>query len=277
MLRVFVVLGVALWLLPARRADAQAVRLLLRPEVGDTLRLRMEQRIDMTGTTRTGGHELTRASSSHLVVFSHAIVTGRDGTASTLMATTDSVTMSSTGPDSLTGPRDIRRALLGKRVYLRVDTDGGTQSIGGDPLGGAVNGLVSPRLPATFPREPIEVGHTWTRTLTIPVSGNAAASAASTLQATFRLDSLTRGRTVAWLSLHGTIVRDDRVAATRDGTMLATSGSVRGDIVVDREHGWIVDARFLVETRSVVTPPPGGSARPMRVRMTISQWFHALP
>lgn len=277
MLRVIAALAAALLVFPSGPAGAQAVRLLVQPDVGDTLRLRMEQRIEMTGITRTGGHELTRASSSHLEVFSRAIVTGRDGTASILMATTDSVAMSSTGADSLTGPRDIRRALLGKRVYLRVDTNGGTQAIGGDPLGSSMSGLMTPQLPATFPREPIEVGHTWTRTLTVPVNGQAPPSASSTLQATFRLDSLSRDASVAWLSLHGTIVRDDRVAATSDGTMLASSGNVRGDIVVDRERGWIVDARFTVETRSVVTPPPGGNAKPMRVRMTITQWFHALP
>jgi hypothetical protein len=201
----------------------------------------------------------------------------RDGEASVLLATTDSVLMRSTGPDSASVGPAARRALLGKRVWLRVSPDGTVAPIGGDPLTSAQTALVTPQMPATFPREPVGVGHSWTRTMRIPIAGEPAkGEAASVLQATFHLDSLDAYGERAYLSMSGTLARDAGAAADADGTTLAMSGTVRGSITVDRRQGWISFARFVITTRSIVTPPAGLKARPMRLVTTITQEMRAL-
>ena len=57
-------------------ASAQRYRLQLTPRVGDTLQMELDEQREHTGTTKFGGSDSTRRMSTHLRMFSRAIVQG---------------------------------------------------------------------------------------------------------------------------------------------------------------------------------------------------------
>jgi hypothetical protein len=270
---------VAQLLLAAGVSDvsAQSVLLQIRPHVGDTLRMRLDQHVEMSGTMRVRGVDSTSAMSSTLMLYTRAIVEGRDGTTTTVVAHTDSVVLKSSEPDSASAAQEARRALVGRSVRLRVSTDGATDVIGGAAgLEPELQALFA-QMPATLPKEEITVGRSWSRVMTIPLAGDPGGRRAGSLTAKFRLDSLTHNGDLAFLSINGTLARSGAQASEHDGTTLATSGAVTGMLIVDRRRGWITDARFSFTVRSLMTPPPGTDARPMRFRMKVSQWMRVVP
>ena len=95
------------------------------------------------------------------------------------------------------------------------------------------------------------------------------------LQATFRLDSLSRNGDQAYVSLTGILTRPP---SAKDGWATMTmSGSMNGGLVIDRRRGWIKDARMSYIVRSVVTPNGGGTADAMRFHMKVTQWVRSIP
>jgi hypothetical protein len=261
-------------LVGASVAGAQPVALRIAPPVGETMRMRLDQRMEMTGTTRVGAGDSTATVLTTLLVISRAFVERRDRDATVLLASTDSVAASSSGADSLTVATETRRMLQGKRVRLRVAPDGATEIIGGD--GGAsaeLNALFS-QMPATLPNTPVAVGQAWSRTMLAPL-GAAGTSAGGKLQATFKLDSLSRNGDVAYVSLNGMLTRPP---SSKDGwATLSMTGSMNGSLVIDRRRGWITDARMTYVVRSTVAPSAGSSADAMRFRMKVSQWVRVIP
>src|ERR1044071_802344 len=88
---------------PAQQAPSkEAIMLALHPRTGDTLRLRLDQTIDMVGTTRKGTTENTSHESSTLVVLTRLVIEGSDTAGSNVLAITDSVRLSSS-PNSSSG------------------------------------------------------------------------------------------------------------------------------------------------------------------------------
>jgi hypothetical protein len=59
------------------------------------------------------------------------------------------------------------------------------------------------------------------------------------------------------------------------GGFVQTSGSVTGNILIDRRRGWIADARTVISLRSLVYPK-AQKALPVRVRMKITQWMRVM-
>jgi hypothetical protein len=261
-------------LVGASVAHAQPVALRIAPPVGETMRMRLDQRMEMTGTTRVGAGDSTAAVVTTLLVISRAFVERRDRDATVLLASTDSVAASSSGADSQSVATETRRMLQGKRVRLRVAPDGATEIIGGD--GGAsaeLNALFS-QMPATLPNTPVAVGQAWSRTMLAPI-GAAGTGARGKLQATFRLDSLSRNGDVAYVSLNGMLTRPP---SSKDGwATLSMTGSMNGGLVIDRRRGWITDARMTYVVRSTVAPSAGSSADAMHFRMKVSQWVRVIP
>ena len=268
--------GCAAVVLRASVAVGQPVLLQIRPQVGDTFRVRLDQRVEMSGTTRLGKVDSTMSVTTTLFVLTRAIVEARDQTGTLMLATTDSVLLWTDGADSTSAAAEARRALHGKRVRLHVAPDGSTEVVSGD-------GYVSPELrtlfaqmPATLPREEVTVGSKWLRVMAIPMTKESADRGGGTLKATFRFDSLSRNGEWAYLSMSGTLTRSPAAATERQGTTLAMSGSVLGSMIVDRRRGWITDARATFTVRSLMTPPTGSTARPLRFRMKVTQWMRAV-
>ncbi len=264
---------------PHARAGAQsgAVLLELRPRAGDTLRLRLDQTVEMSGTV-IGSVDSLSIESSTLVVLTRLIIESADSVSATVVALTDSVRLASP-PHSATGSLlDWARALQGQRLRFRVATDGSTILAGRVATGRAPVGGMLAEMPATLPVRPVAPGATWTRTVVVPLVGTPDPSGTATLTATFQFDSLSRSGELAFLSLRGRLTRgptESKGDKGRVAEVVQTSGTVIGHVLVDRRRGWITDARTTISLRSLVTPADRKKP-PMRVRVTISQWMRAM-
>jgi len=110
-----------------------------------------------------------------------------------------------------------------------------------------------------------------------PLASSVDPKGTATLSATFTFDSLSRSGELAFLSVRGRLMKSDTDPAASSGTrtVVETSGTVTGTVLLDRRRGWITDARTTFSLLSLVTSADP-SKPPVRVRMTISQWLRAM-
>jgi len=256
-------------------AGAQAVLLEIRPRPGDTLHLRLEQVVEMTGVTRVGGRDSTMTMSMSTAIIARAIIMSGDTLASRVLAVTDSVAVSGTGGSTSNSQERSRRAVQGSRVEMRVFPDGSSEIVS-DPavLTTEMRSLVA-QMPATLPRRPIDVGYVWTREVTVPVESRDGFVAAASLRTTFTFDSLSRDKEIAYISMRGELSRSaaDSAAGTPGVEM---SGTLRGGMSVDRHRGWMTASHAVINLRSVLPALPGTRPQPVRFNLTIRQQMRAL-
>lgn len=266
-------------------AAAQRYSLQLRPRAGDTLRLRMEQTTEFEGkhandkpssVTGKPANDSTHERSG-LLVFTRIAVEATDLDGADVTAITDSVRLTSSSPQR--APFEAAaRAAEGRRVRLHVAPDGATK-VAEDAYSLPPRNAFT-QMPATLPRDPVEVGQSWVRTMEIPVAPPGEPRGSAALSGTFRLDSVSRGGDIAYISLTGRLARSTNVpyGASRAGggggkqrsAVLSTSGSISGSMVIDRTRGWIIDVRTSVVTRSLMQETNSSSS--VRMWMKISQW-----
>jgi hypothetical protein len=276
--------GVAL---PSAGAGAQAVKsvkaaqatvappgavvaLRLRPRAGDTLHLRFEQ-------TVAGGAATARPSRllSSMVVLSRSVVERSDAEGSVVVAHTDSVELRMAGvaPEALAR---TRKEMQGRATRMRVAPDGamrwlqegrtaGKQSAGGTALG----------LPGALPAMAVAVGTSWTRTMPLPWTDGAAVRAgaeAPRLEVVFRLDSVGRGGTLAFVSMRGRLLAASG-SGVRVGAASVVGGKADGQLRLDLGRGWVTDSR--VDFALDLLPPAGvaapGAPAPAPMRVVVSQ------
>jgi hypothetical protein len=247
----------------------------------------MEQTTEFEGRH---GHEKAGApsaagkadSASHersdLRVYTRIAVEATDLDGADVTAITDSVRLTSSA-----GPNDAiaaaARAAEGRRVRLHVAPDGATTVAAPEGLAGALKSAVT-QMPATLPKDPVEVGQSWVRTMEIPVAPAAGGGGSAAVSGTFRLDSVSRGGDIAYVSLTGRLVRSANVPYANEssskgrgkerGGTVSTSGSITGSIVIDRTRGWITDVRTSVVSRSLLQET-GSTTASARMFMKISQ------
>ncbi|MFL5575276.1 MAG: DUF6263 family protein [Gemmatimonadaceae bacterium] len=257
-------------------AAQQRVLLQVRPRTGDTIRMKLDQQVEMSGTARVGGVDSTMTVTTAMQVHTRCVVQGSDAAGTTVLATTDSVRIMSDGER----PAEIdqaRRAIQGRRVRLRLAPDGAAAVVDdGEGQQSPELRAVFAQMPATLPPRPVAAGETWTRTMDIPGAGAAGGAGGGTLTATFRLDSLSRGGDVAWVSMRGALARPPAApGAVGDaaGARVNMTGTVAGTMTIDRRRGWMTDARTTLTVRSVVAPLAPDHGEPMRVRMKMTQWL----
>lgn len=283
------------------RVGPDGVTLIVRPRVGDTLRLQMEQIIEMSGRRtessvppvgsgvgldgrRVGvsappaskspeyGPRRARASLrvTKLVMYAHSLVEASDLSSTTLLATTDSMAMWAGTATERGRPEMLSLPSDGRQVRVRVTPDGAMRV--SDPPPGAMElGATLASMPALLPDNSVRVGERWVRDIvlpSLPVSGYRADGAVRTR---FRLDSLTQGGRNAWISISGELRRDGAARELPAGTRVVTAGTVRGTMVLDRLRAWIVDVRTIIDVQSEVTPGPAEAARPMLLDLRIVQ------
>ncbi len=234
-----------------------AVLLRLRPRAGDTVRTQFEQTVRFLAR---GGGEAVPAPSGRMTVYAHAVVERVGAAGALVLAVTDSVTLKASGTPAH-ATEAARRAMQGRRQRLRLTPDGATAVLG---AGGSAD--PSMRFPALLPGGAVAPGAMWARAMPLPggaVAPGATAQAAGTsIDVWFRLDSLGRGGTLAFVSMRGTL----RAPAGGDDP-LPSPGGVRGALVVDLARGWVVDSRAAFELDGALTAP-GGAPRPVRVVVT---------
>jgi hypothetical protein len=267
---------------PAGVAGAQSVLLQIRPPVGDTLSVRMDQRVEMTGVptgcvtgysgNRRGASPDTRAETCTAAtrqmttvteVFSRAIVQSASGEGAHVLAVTDSIRTSlSSGNSRAVKPTRVRTNT--GSIELRVATDGGAKVV--DAAASEQMRAVFGQMPATLSRKPVAVGERWTRQMRLPIATETGSI--GMVRATFRLDSLGRNGDIAYISMKGTLSHDHG-----DGSDSDMEGWMSGTMQLDRRLAWITDTRATIDVESTVRPSSGGQR--MRVRTKITQVLRA--
>jgi hypothetical protein len=259
----------------ARSASGQGVVLEIRPRVGDTLHLRLDQQTELSGKRRGPGGETTTSSViTTMRIFSRAIVERSAASGTVVRAVTDSVRLTTTDPRALGLTDDAQKRLEGRSVQLRISPDG-TIALAEAPSSGPtqLSDLVS-LMPASFPRGPVDVGYSWGREMPLPGGDKLSPGSAAPgwLHAKFRLDSLSRRGTAAYVSMRGEMDADPdaRSSSGAGQSPVLEKGVVRGWMVVDRRRGWLTESQFTIVMHSVVQLP-GGSDTIMRFETRVTQ------
>src|SRR5687767_4549570 len=149
---------------------AQSVLLQIKPKVGDTLRLRTEQEMEISGVGKVRDTDTTMTMRSSMLMLSRSIVSQSDNQGTIVRAITDSVTvdMGAMDPRVATLSDQARRSLQGKEVRVRYSREGSGVVIEADPEIPRDLQSVFSQLPATFPRRQVSVGSTWKQRIPIP-------------------------------------------------------------------------------------------------------------
>ena len=252
-------------------ANTGAVALEVRPHAGDTVAVRLEQRVEMTGTRRIAGRDSTARVMSSMVMFARTIVETVNSDNTIVATHTDSVQLETSDDHARAMRADAIRALTGTVSRLRLLPDGTGQNV--DSARGTQQATLVALMPPTLPATPVAVGGRWTKTMPIPATN--AARGAGEVRAVFRLDSLTANGRYAWISMKGSMRRDERAPAGAAGESVgAVTGLIVGAMTLDRRRGWIVSAFTDMTVHSTVTTPSAPSI-PLTVTVRVIQKMRA--
>ena len=255
----------AVLLAPA--AHGQGVLLRVHPRVGDTLHTRLEQQTEMSATVPGASGRTTKTTTSSVTLTSRTIVQASSPASTLVITIVDSAVLSTSDEHGAAQVAAAERTLRGQQLVLQLGADGTVESARdarGVPVPRDVADAMS-AMPAVFPRRLVAVGEQWTRELPLPAGGPLGARGAGHVNAAFRLDSLDRNGNVAFVSMRGDILPD----ADNQGVQL--SGGVTGAMQVDRQRGWMTDARFTVMVRALVAAAPSSGLAPMRFVTRVTQ------
>jgi len=187
--------------------------------------------------------ESVEVVSGEMRVWTHAIVMHRSRGFTDLLSVTDSVRVFPAG-STLIPLREAQRALEGRTVRLRVDDNGGIM-VGSGP-GSQFEG--APTMPSMLPEQPVAVGDSWTRNMSVPLSATGTTTA--NVRARFRLDSLTGHGAVAYISFRGAVMHDH--AQDGGGATGRSTGVLAGSMEVDRRLKWITASEMTVNVISTM-------------------------
>jgi len=267
-------------LAPSARAQMDHVILRVQPRVGDTLRMRFEQDVEMTGRTKIHGVDTTFRSYASLLVLARVIVQASDSTGCTLKAITDSVTVLSVQSQALTPNEAARRSMQGREILLRLKPDGSASYVRApSDLEPEIGALVA-SMPAVLSPRPVSPGDSWESAMSVPIGGDTAAAHGAKLRAQYRLDSLSADGARAYIGLVGFVTRDSAAGALQEGSRLASRGTLAGGFIFDVRRGWWADATFKITLASTIVPaaakgaPPGSAPPPVKVQTRITQRVH---
>jgi hypothetical protein len=264
----FVLLGLPM---VAQVVEAQSVLLQIRPRVGDTLKVRLNQEVAMTslpvgcGTsasafqsrpkTRPANCAAIRLDTIRTEIFSRAVVRRSIKDATEILAITDSVS-SSWGANRET----LNKSRMKGPVEMRISTDGSVE-LGAGPASDDVRAMFG-QMPATLSRKSVAVGEKWTHDMRMPLIDEPGGT--GRVRTTLQLDSLSRGGNIAYISMRGVLSHDHS-----DGSPSETSGSLVGTMRLDRRLAWITDTRATIDVWTVVKN--ASSAQTMDVHTHVVQ------
>jgi hypothetical protein len=266
--------GALLTLLAARQAVAQAVTLQVKPRVGDTLRMRLDQESEMTGVRRTNTGEESAMVINSMKMFSRAIVEGSADNGTTLLAVTDSLVLTTSDERSRAAAMQAAEQMRGQRLRFRVSPDGTlSMAESNDGTSREVAQVVS-LMPAAFPKGKIRVGESWIREMPLPVGSQLGAQLSGKLHVTFRLDSLTHNHEWAFVSMRGEVQPATGPGAAFGATL--EKGFVNGTMLVDQRRGWLTESWFNIVVSSTTNGPAVSGVLSMHMQMRITQHMHTM-
>jgi hypothetical protein len=268
--RVVVLLAIA----GGRVEGQQSIVLQIKPHVGDTLRMRLDQQTEMTGVRRTTNGESSAMVMTNMQMFSRAIVEASADKGTSLLAVTDSVLLATSDEHARVAAQKAEAQMRNQRVHFRVSPDGTVgMSQSGDGATREVAQVVS-LMPAAFPKGAIRVGESWIREMPLPTGAQLGAQLSANLHVTFRFDSLTHGGDWAFVSMRGEMQPVTGPGAAADAML--EKGLVNGTMLVDRKRGWLTESWFSIIVSSVMTPGPSTGVLSMHMQMRITQHMHTL-
>ncbi len=235
--------------------------------------MRLDQEMNITRTGQAALGDAATAVTTTWVVLQRMIVEHADTSGTEILQVTDSVSterIDDRGPEP--APRR-NRPVDGSHVLLHVAPDGAVTLLDSTNSVSSALREVLRNLPVTFPRDPVQVGHSWVRAMKLPAGPGYGKGGEIKLE--FRLDSVADGSDLAYVSVHGPL-GGARVNATAGGVTLVTRGSLAGTMVVDRRRGWLTDWHATIDVQYDMQPPPGSNQSPGRMRMTATQWLRAI-
>ena len=256
-----------------RAVSAQTVMLQIKPQVGDTIRMRLDQESEMTGVRRTPTGEASAMVLTTMKMFSRAIVEGAAGDGIEVLAVTDSVLLTTTDDRTRAATQQLQSQMRGQQMKFHVLPDGSVSMMQADGAPREVAQVVS-LMPATFPKSPIAIGETWTREMSLPVGPQLGAQLSARLQVKFRLDSVARKGRVAYVSMHGDM-RPAIGPGSASGAVLE-KGLVSGTMLLDQKRGWLKESWFNIVVSSSLKPTTTADAQPIRMQMRITQHMHTV-
>jgi hypothetical protein len=252
-------------------AGAQKVLLQIKPHPGDTLHMRLDQEMDISGTAQQGPNDPPATITTTWSVLQRMVVERADSSGADLLQVTDSVvttTVGGRGP-----PPAARPSIDGTQVRLHVAPDGAVRLLDSpDRVSSALREVIA-NLPVTFPRDPIKVGSSWVRTMRLPTGARYVEG--SEIKLEFRLDSVSAGGDSVYVSVHGPLGKP-HVSDAGGGSKVTTRGTLAGTMLIDRARGWLTDWHAIIDVQYVMQPPKGSDAAPTRMRMTATQWLRAV-
>lgn len=255
-------------------ALSQGVTLQIKPHLGDTLRMRLDQQSEMTGVRRTKAGESSAMVMNSMKMFSRAIVEGSADKTTTLLAVTDSVILATSDEHARAAARTAEQMMRGQRVRFRVSPDGTVgMNEANDGAPREVAQVVS-LMPAAFPKGPIDVGESWIREMPLPTGAQFGAQLSGKLHVTFRLDSLTHGGDWAFVSMRGEMQPATGPGSSSD--VVLEKGVVNGTMLVDQKRGWLTESWFSIVVASVTTPAPSTGILSMHVQIRVTQHMQTL-
>jgi hypothetical protein len=261
-------------LLAAPSTVAQTVTLQVKPHLGDTLRMRLDQESEMIGIRRTSTGESSAMVINSMKMFSRAIVEGSGETGTMLLAVTDSLLLTTSDERSRPAALQAAEQMRGQRLRFRVSPDGTvSMAESSDGASREVAQVVS-LMPAAFPKGPIKVGESWIREMPLPVGSQLGAQLSGKLHVTFRLDSVTHSHEWAFVSMRGEVEPATGAGAAFGATL--EKGFVNGTMLVDQRRGWLTESWFNIVVSSTTNGPAVSGVLSMHTQMRITQHMHTM-
>jgi hypothetical protein len=257
-----------------RPAVAQMVVLQVKPHVGDTLRMRLDQESEMTGVRRTNTGESSAFVVNSMQMFSRAIVEGSTNNGTTLLAVTDSLVLSTSDERSRAAATQAAAQMRGQRLRFRVSPDGTVSMAESNDAASREVAQVVSLMPAAFPKGPIKVGESWIREMPLPVGSQLGSLLSGKLHVTFRLDSLTHNHEWAFVSMRGEVQPATGPGAAFGATL--EKGFVNGTMLVDQRRGWLTESWFSIVVSSTTNGPAVSGILSMHMQMRITQHMHTM-
>lgn len=258
----------------ATRSAAQTVTLRVKPHVGDTLRMRLDQQSEMTGVRRTATGEASAMVINNMKMFSRAIVEAASDAGTTVLAVTDSVLLSSTDDRTRASAAQVEQKIRGQRIRFRVAPDGTVGMVESNDGAPREIAQVVSLMPAAFPKGPIKVGESWIREMPLPVGSQLGAQLSGKLHVTFRFDSLTHGGDWAYVSMRGEVEPATGPGAASAATL--DKGLVTGTMLVDQRRGWLTESWFSIVVSSTMKAVAASGIASTRMQMRITQHMHTM-
>lgn len=264
------------------KIDTGRINLVVRPRLGDTLWLHLEQTIEtrsapVTESRTAAGTSSPRTpasttpeygpirdpatlQSTFMRLDAHSTVEFSDTHTTALSVVTDSLSVRTGTGGQLGRTRPVALAAGDRRTRVNVTPDG-AMSVVNPGVGSATLAASLAGMPPLLPVRSVAIGDKWERDVSLPSLPMTGVHTDGVVHVQFRFDSLTRGGKLAYVSLTGTLRRDGAARDLPPGTQVATSGILRGYLIVDRIRGWITAAETVIEVQSEVTRRAGETAK----------------